>query len=315
MKPFRSNNGLIAFVVTGSQIENGNTTIWADQVTSWVDGQNQMQSRTNQIQLFAHGQLEFPVGVGYVCKVSLKTCKFTGNNNSELTHTYYELHNVLGEIDSNSVNQFGLPSLCNFTLGGNVGSIEQKNANGSTWYNVSIALTRSFKDEQQNWQDETHWARLSISQKTFDQNFKQGLDKGDSLMVETELSTNDYTDKNGNNVTGHEFRVSRVLGMVKKFELQSLKAANQAPQNNGSAYNNAPQQNAPQQNAPAYNNAPQQNAPQQNAPAYNNAPQNGPAYNAPQQNANNAQQPDSTQRQFRPQAGNGNFRQRAYNQQ
>ena len=118
-------------------------------------------------------------------------------------------------------------------------------------------------------------------------------------MVETELSTNGYTDKNGNNVTGHEFRVSRVLGMVKKFELQSLKAANQAPQNNGSAYNNAPQQNAP-----AYNNAPQ------NGPAYN-----APQQNAPQQNANNAQQPDSTQRQFRPQAGNGNFRQRAYNQQ
>ena len=313
MKPFRSNNGLIAIVVTGSQFENGNTTIWADQVTSWVDGQNQLQSRTNQIQLFAHGQVEFQQGVGLVCKVSLKTCKFSGNNNSEVTHSYYDLHSVLGEIDGNSLNQFGLPSLCNFTLGGNIGSIEQKNANGSTWYNVSIALTRSFKDEQQNWQDETHWARLSISQKTFDQNFKQGLDKGDSLMVESELSTNDYTDKNGNNVTGHEFRVSRVLGMVKKFELQSLKAANQSPQNNGQAHNNAPQQNAPQQNAPAYNNAPQQNAQQQNA---NNGPSyNAPQQNAPQQNANNAQHNDSTQRQFRPQAGNGNFRQRAYNQQ
>lgn len=309
MKPFRSNTGLIAIVVTDSQIENGNTTIWADQVTSWVDGQNQMQTRTNPVQLFAFADYNVQKGMGLICKVSYKTFKAQGNNNFEVTCSYYELLDVLGEIDGNTINKCGLPSLCNFTLGGNIGSVEQKNANGNTWYNVSIALTRSFKDQSGNWQDETHWARLSISQKTFDLNFKQSLDRGDSLMVEAELSTNNYTDKNGNNVTGHEFRVSRVLGMVKKFELQALKGSNQsAPQNNGYQNNDASQPNGPGNNYQPNNNAPQQNGPGNNYQPNNNAPQhNGPGN---YQSNNNAPQQKSS---FRPQQGNG-FRQRNFNQ-
>lgn len=283
MKHFRSNTGLMAVIVTGSQLDNGATTIWCDQVTSWQDTSGAEQSRTNQIQLFAKCDYQPQVGQGLLVKVAYKNFKAKGNNNSDFVCSFYELIDVLGVIDPNSIQSAGVPSLSLFTLGGNLGSVEMKNANGNTWYNATLALTRSFKDNEQNWQDETHWARISISQKTFEINCKQGLDKGDSVMLECELSTNTYTDNNGNNVIGHEFRVNRVLGIVKKYEFEMLKQANQS----------TPQGNPQQPSNGFRGNAPQQNAPQQS----------NPQYQAPKQGGT-----------FRPQSGSG-FNQRSYNQQ
>lgn len=287
MKHFRSNTGLMAVIVTGSQINNGNTTIWADQITSWIDNSQHEQTRTNQIMLFVNSEYQPNVGQGLLVKVAYKTMKQQGNNNSQFTVSYYDLIDVLGVIDPNSIQAAGVPSLALFTLGGNIGSIEHKSANGNTWYNATVALTRSFKDESQNWQDETHWARISISQKTFEMNCKQGLDKGDSVMLECELTTNTYNDNNGNSVQGHEFRVNRVLGIVKKYEFEMLKQANQsAPQ--------APQQNAPQNNY--------RQTPSQGSGHNNNGNPNGPSH-----------QRQSTPG-FRPQQG-PSFRQRGFNQQ
>ena len=229
MKPYRSNTGTIAVIVDNSTFENGITTIWGRQITTYMSN-NQEQQKVANLVLTAQSEFQVEPNTTLFVKASVKTAKFNGNNNSEFTVTFYDIIDVIGELAPQATQHTYPVSLNTFTLGGNVGSVEQKNANGNTWYNVSLALTRSFKDNSQNWQDETHWVRLSVSQKTFDMNFKQGLDKGDSLIVETEVSTNDYTDRAGNNITGHEFRVSRVLGAVRKFELQSLKGGQQQQQ-------------------------------------------------------------------------------------
>ncbi|USD58857.1 single-stranded DNA-binding protein [Vibrio sp. SCSIO 43140] len=282
MKHFRSNTGLMAVIVTGSQVNNGNTTIWADQITSWLDNSNNEQTRTNQIMLFVNSDYQPNVGQGLLVKVAYKTMKQQGQNNSQYTVSYYDLIDVLGVIDPNSIQAAGAPSLALFTLGGNIGSIEQKNANGNTWYNATVALTRSFKDENQNWQDETHWARISISQKTFEMNCKQGLDKGDSVMLECELSTNTYNDNHGNSVQGHEFRVNRVLGIVKKYEFEMLKQANQsAPQAANNGQPNAPQNGfrpTPAQNSGHNNNGNQNASSNQNPNPQGFRPQQGPAF-------------------------------------
>lgn len=295
MKPFRSNTGLIAIVVTASQVENGSTTIWGDHIATWFDGQNNHQ-KVSQVQLFMPAEFAADVGIGLIVKVSARSFKAVGNNNSSITCTYYDVVDTVGMIDAQTIQSIGSPNLNVFTLGGNVGGVEQKNANGNTWYNISLALTRSFKVNEQ-WEDETTWTRLSMSQKTWDMNMKNGLDKGDSIIVEAELSTNMYTDNNGNEVIGHEYRVNRVLGVVHKFELQALKQSNQsAPQGQQPMQNQRPMQQGQQ----PMNQRPMQQG-QQPMPMQNQRPMQ----QSQQPMQGQQGQPVNGSQPFRPQNGGG----------
>ncbi|WP_299021302.1 single-stranded DNA-binding protein [uncultured Photobacterium sp.] len=317
MKAFRSNTGFVAGTVTQSNKANGQTTFWVDQVTSWNDSQGAPKSRTAQIQCTVANELDLQPGNQLLMKVCVQTFEAQGNNGSKVTSTYYKVLDFFGfaPTPDNALN------LNQFTLGGNVGMVEHKSGNNGSWYNVSVALTRSYQVNN-NWQDETHWVRVVISDKLFNQNFKNGLNKGDSLIVDAELTTNAYTDKHGNQVLGNEFRVNRVLGQVTKAELNLLKTqqpSQHMPQGNAPQQNFAPQ-GQPQGNAPQQNFAPQ-GQPQGNAPQQNFVPQGQPQGNAPQQNyapQNNASQqpqnntpqgnvPQQPQQHFAPQGGQQGF--------
>lgn len=260
MKLFRSNVGLIAGTITSSNAANGQTAFWVDQVTCWTDAQGNQKSRTAQVQCVHEGELDLKAGNAVLLRTCVKTCENVGNNGSKINVTYYKVLNFLGfSPDSNDVQL----SLNQYTLGGNVGSVDQKTSGNNTWYNVTLALTRSYQVNN-NWQDETHWVKLVINQKMFDQNFKNGINTGDSMMVECELTTNSYVDKHQNTVLGNEFRVNRVLGQVTKAESQLLKSQQTSQQGN---FNSQPQQ---QQQQPQQNFAPQQQQQQQQQPQQQN---------------------------------------------
>ncbi|MGR5159746.1 single-stranded DNA-binding protein [Vibrio owensii] len=271
MKPLRANTGFIGGTVTSCNVDNGQTIIWVDQVTRYLDASQQEQQRTAQLQCVWEGQYNFNQGDSVLFKVMYQKTKLQGNNGSQVDVAYYRVLDCLAQAPSGSYL-----SVNSFTLGGNVGSVEEKNSNGKTWYNVTVALTTSFKDENDNWQDTTHWARISINQKMMATNFKQGLHKGDSVLIECEVTTNSGTDQYQNNVLYNEFRLNRVLGQVAKAEFEALK--NTGQQQNG--YN---PQNQPAQSGGHQQSAPQGRYNQPNPPKQQGGASQQPSYQAPSQ--------------------------------
>jgi len=59
----------------------------------------------------------------------------------------------------------------------------------------SLATTRSYKDKESNWQNETTWHNL-VGYNLSDY-YKENLKKGKKFYIEGRISKRDYTDKEG----------------------------------------------------------------------------------------------------------------------
>jgi single-stranded DNA-binding protein len=191
-----------------------------------------------------------------IANVRYESYDVQGNNSSTFKQNSLFVYSIDTYIPSEMVsNTADAPwyriSSNKFTLGGNVGNVEQKNGNNGAWSTVTIALNRSFKDESGNWQDaDPVWARITINgsqMKTLPQ-------KGDALIVDCELKTRPFEDKNQNQAMSYDFKFSRVLHHVKKTEMEAMKQGQGQGQGQGHQHGHTPvpqnptgSQNVPQQ--------------------------------------------------------------------
>ncbi|UJF20272.1 single-stranded DNA-binding protein (plasmid) [Vibrio sp. SS-MA-C1-2] len=202
-----------------------------------------------------------------------------GNNNSQFKVHYHYVYEFETYIDANTYANLAndgasMITANNYLLGGNVGNVETKQTANNVFSNISIALNRSFKDENGNWQDApTVWTRLVVNgnmMKTLPQ-------KGDLLLVDSEVRTSQYQDQHGNQVVTNDFRLNRVIHHIPKAELDAIKSART-------------QQSAPtQQQAPAMQPPVNQQAMHQQAPVQTPPAMHQPVNQAPMQQQGNAQ--------------------------
>ena len=75
--------------------------------------------------------------------------------------------------------------------------------------NFSIATTRSFKDKDGNWQNETTWH--NITGFNLSDYYKDNLKKGKKFHIEGRISKRDYNDKDGNKRTSTDVIVERLI--------------------------------------------------------------------------------------------------------
>ncbi len=86
--------------------------------------------------------------------------------------------------------------------------------------NFSIATTRSYKDKDGNWQNETTWH--NVTGFNLSDYYKDNLKKGKKFYIEGRISKRDYNDKDGNYLTsGFEYETIWAFGantMIKDFD-------------------------------------------------------------------------------------------------
>jgi len=75
--------------------------------------------------------------------------------------------------------------------------------------NFSIATTRSFKDKDGNWQNETTWH--NITGFNLSDYYKDNLKKGKKFYIEGRISKREYNDKDGNKRTSTDVIVERLI--------------------------------------------------------------------------------------------------------
>ena len=75
--------------------------------------------------------------------------------------------------------------------------------------NFSIATTRSFKDKDGNWQNETTWHKITGF--NLSDYYKDNLKKGKKFHIEGRISKRDYNDKDGNKRTSTDVIVERLI--------------------------------------------------------------------------------------------------------
>jgi len=75
--------------------------------------------------------------------------------------------------------------------------------------NFSIATTRSFKDKDGNWQNETTWH--NITGFNLSDYYKDNLKKGKKFYIEGRISKRDYNDKDGNKRTSTDVIVEKLI--------------------------------------------------------------------------------------------------------
>ena len=80
--------------------------------------------------------------------------------------------------------------------------------------NFSIATTRSFKDKDGNWQNETTWHNLTGF--NLSDYYKDNLKKGKKFYIEGRISKRDYNDKDGNKRTSTDVIVERLIPLEDK---------------------------------------------------------------------------------------------------
>ena len=80
--------------------------------------------------------------------------------------------------------------------------------------NFSIATTRSFKDKDGNWQNETTWHNLTGF--NLSDYYKDNLKKGKKFYIEGRISKRDYNDKDGNKRTSTDVIVERLIPLEAK---------------------------------------------------------------------------------------------------
>ena len=91
---------------------------------------------------------------------------------------------------------------------GNIGRIDIKTfTGGSRIAECSLATSERYKDRNGDWQDETQWHKLIIGGKLADI-AERYVHKGDPLFVQGVLKYRTYTDRDGNERTVTEIRVT-----------------------------------------------------------------------------------------------------------
>lgn len=79
--------------------------------------------------------------------------------------------------------------------------------------NFSMATTRSFKDKNDNWVNETDWHNVVAW--NLSEWFRNNLKKGSKVCVEGRLQTSSYDDKDGNKRYKTEVIVSQIIPLDK----------------------------------------------------------------------------------------------------
>ncbi len=75
--------------------------------------------------------------------------------------------------------------------------------------NFSIATTRSFKDKDGNWQNETTWH--NVTGFNLSDYYKDNLKNGKKFYIEGRISKRDYNDKDGNKRTSTDVIVEKLI--------------------------------------------------------------------------------------------------------
>ena len=122
-----------------------------------------------------------------------------------------------------------MASFNQITLLGNVGNLEVKTfSNGGKIVEASLATGKRWKDRNGNQHEETQWHRLVISGALAD-TAERYVHKGDSLLVQGEMTYRQWESREGEKRTSPEVRVLTLQLMPKQDKGQASQAAAAAP--------------------------------------------------------------------------------------
>ena len=122
-----------------------------------------------------------------------------------------------------------MASFNQITLLGNVGNLEVKTfSNGGKIVEASMATGKRWKDRNGNQHEETQWHRLVISGALAD-TAERYVHKGDSLLVQGEMTYRQWESREGEKRTSPEVRVLTLQLMPKQDKGQASQAAVPAP--------------------------------------------------------------------------------------
>ena len=122
-----------------------------------------------------------------------------------------------------------MASFNQITLLGNVGNLEVKTfSNGGKIVEASLATGKRWKDRNGNQHEETQWHRLIISGPLAD-TAERYVHKGDSLLVQGEMTYRQWESREGEKRTSPEVRVLTLQLMPKQNKGQASQAAAAAP--------------------------------------------------------------------------------------
>lgn len=114
---------------------------------------------------------------------------------------------------------------------GNVGQDpDVKDTQAGMIARVSLATSESFKDKDGKRQTKTEWHRLTFY-KPLSEVVNQYVHKGDTIYVEGKITTNEYTDKEGNKKQSTEIQVRELKMLSKKGDNQPKQQGNSQQQN------------------------------------------------------------------------------------
>jgi len=99
------------------------------------------------------------------------------------------------------------------TIQGNIGSIEEFDANGTEGLKISVCNNDSYKNKQGEWIETPMWFKVI---KWFPTDTQKELKKGDMIVVEGKLKSRDYDNKNGDKVNVVEIIVFSIVKGEKK---------------------------------------------------------------------------------------------------
>lgn len=122
-----------------------------------------------------------------------------------------------------------MASFNQITLLGNVGNLEVKTfSNGGKIMEASLATGKRWKDRNGNQHEETQWHRLVISGALAD-TAERYVHKGDSLLVQGEMTYRQWESREGEKRNSPEVRVLTLQLMPKQDKGQASQAAAPAP--------------------------------------------------------------------------------------
>ena len=122
-----------------------------------------------------------------------------------------------------------MASFNQITLLGNVGNLEVKTfSNGGKIVEASLATGKRWKDRNGNQHEETQWHRLIISGPLAD-TAERYVHKGDSRLVQGEMTYRQWESREGEKRTSPEVRVLTLQLMPKQNKGQASQAAAAAP--------------------------------------------------------------------------------------
>lgn len=100
--------------------------------------------------------------------------------------------------------------------------------------NFSLATTRSYKDKDGNWQNETTWHNVTgFNLSDF---YKDSLKKGKKFYIEGRISKRDYNDKDGNKRTATDIIIEQLI------PLESSKNGSEGTAEDSATYSAEPPQ-------------------------------------------------------------------------